>query len=366
MDAYLKNELRKFFGIEHIVLAGRGALGIYAALCAWNATGKVAVPSAVCQDVIASILMAGWEPIFCDVQKETGLTSIEEWSRARLEGATAAIVVHLYGNAANTLEVKKIFSTGLVIDDAAQALGAKSQDNSFFSGTGGDIGIISFGNSKHIQVGGAALIFKDRYFANACKEILTKVVTSSLEERQLIELTFRSNLKIALDVLRINGDNSRFNGLLSGYFPALRLDWQTQWSYKIAISLSKFPEKLAQRREKMMIWREVIDGSGLVPVGMEKNSSPWRFSCRFPGCDWRLQFQLGELLRLNGINVSHWYLPSHWLILTGGSDLPGSENLAMESFQFWLDESIEKIQILNSKKIFDEVFNFGDPIRMGV
>jgi len=167
VDKLLITHLQQFFNMDHIVLAGRGSIGIYSALKVWSKENSiqspVAVQASVCQDVIAAILISGREIIFCDVDPATGHAPLHEWRRAWSEGARVAIVVHLYGNPANTKEIKEIFKEGLVIDDAAQALGAMTPNG--LAGTCGDIGIISFGPTKHINVGGAALIFADHSFA---------------------------------------------------------------------------------------------------------------------------------------------------------------------------------------------------------
>lgn len=329
--------LQTFFGVEYIVPAGRGSLGIYAALRAWGGHGPVAVPAAVCQDVIAAILMAGRNPFFCDVDPATGLTPAREWQRARAAGAEAAIVVHLYGNPADTVAVRAAFVGGLVIDDAAQALGTRTPEG--LAGTGGDLGLISFGHTKHIQVGGAALLCRDRDFAQACAVELAGVQPVSEVEAEAVEKTFRVGFEAARGRLRETGDFAGFAGLLNGYSPALRVAWNPAWSEDIAQALADYPARLAARRAKADCWAEAIIGTGLIPVGMGSDSVPWRFACRKPGCDWREQHRLGVALRGQGLHVSHWYLPAHWLLGAPAGSLPGAERLAQEAFQFWLDES---------------------------
>jgi dTDP-4-amino-4,6-dideoxygalactose transaminase len=357
MDNSLKQRITEFLGTQHIVPVGRGALGIYAALRAWNSTGIVAVPSAVCHDVIAAILMAEWTPFFCDVNKETGFVSKNEWLRAFASGANAAIVVHLYGNAANVDEVNEIFSNGLVIDDAAQALGAKLNASSMYAGTMGNVGLISFGYSKHIHVGGAALLCRDEHFAKACTDVLKHVAIATVQDVRTSEDLYRSKFNVALHKLRSNQENSGFMGILDGYFQALKIGWNNDWSERIERSLSTYLVSLTHRQEKMHYWLKVINGTQLVPVGMQTHSAPWRFSCRLPGCHWKLQYDLGNSLRSKGLQVSHWYLPAHWLISIKSPDLSGSQALAQEVFQFWVDDSIEIEQILHYQNYIQEIFD---------
>lgn len=359
---YMKKELdsvlRKFLGVENIVYSGRAALGIYAALRVWGIHGTVAVSSAVCQDVVAAILMAGWKPFFCDIDPETGNTKSSEWLRASKSGVNAAIVVHLFGNAANTLHARNAFPNGLVIDDAAQALGARLSKNSNLAGTDGDIGLISFGKSKQIEVGGAALLFKDEKFAKNCIEVLNSIVPASKDEIITAEFSFRQNLQRAREKLISHNDNSGFHRILNDdYYSALRVSWKQEWCEKIILNLSAYDDKLNKRREKVNLWLESIDGTGLVPIGMDEYSAPWRFACRLSGCNWQRQHTLGEAMRAKDLNVSHWYLPCHWQISSTELSLPGAEILSKEVFQFWLDESIDNNEIINSKRTINKIFN---------
>lgn len=100
------------------------------------------------------------------------------------------------------------------------------------------------------------------------------------------------------------------------------------------------------RMQKSAACAAGLEGSGLVPVGMGAGTVPWRYTCRLPGIDWNWQHRLGEEMRSHGLNVSHWYLPVHWMCGYGSYTLPGTERLAREVFQFWVDDhtSLETIE----------------------
>ena len=357
MNNSLIKSFQSYLEVSHVIPAARGSLGIFAALRAWGSSGKIAVPSSVCQDVISAILMAGWTPLFCDVDPNTGLTIKNEWLRAKNEGAKGAIVVHLYGNSANTEDARTIFSDGLIIDDAAQAFGARSDLTSRMAGTGGNIGLISFGKSKQIEVGGSILITNDSDYAKACASELAAVVSASKEEIHNAEFKFRCGLHKARTNLRKNGETIDFIGLLNGYSTAIRAYWNPEWSELIKKRLNTYGDQLETRHEKVYYWINAIEGTGLIPIGMGSESAPWRFACRLPGCNWNQQHQLGEALRSKGLDVSHWYIPSHWYLPSNFQILPGSVQLAQESFQFWIDDTITLESIKNSKKIINNIFN---------
>ena len=347
--------LCRYFGTAHALPTGRAALGIYAALRAWSGGRPmiVALPASVCQDVIAAVRMAGWTPLFCDVDPKTGLATDVEWVKARHAGATAAIVVHLYGNAADTASVRKTFPSPayLLIDDAAQALGARTSQS--LAGTGGDIGIISFGATKHIEVGGAAMLGDDARLLRECELVLRDIVPTSADALSTRQASFRSRYQTAKRRLVCDGDRQGFAGLLDDYEPLLKVGWQPAWSVAIARQLEGYSAALSLRRKKAAMWSQNIAGSGLVPVGMspDKDCAPWRYACRLPGCDWIGQATIGDRMRRQGLNVSHWYLPGNWWLDAAGPPLVGSERLGQEAFQFWLDAATDQDVIARAGSI---------------
>src|SRR5579859_649547 len=93
----LYRNLEAEYGAAQALPAGRAALGLIAVLEAWKGSGnRVALPAAVCHQVVSAVLAAGCEPFFCDVDPSDGLVPEQEWQRARAAGASVALVVHLY------------------------------------------------------------------------------------------------------------------------------------------------------------------------------------------------------------------------------------------------------------------------------
>ena len=363
-DKSMTSILRHRYAIEQVIPCGRAALGMYAAMRAWSAGRQdlVAIPAAVCQDVVAAILMAGCRPIFCDIDPTTGLVPMHAWQQARDAGATVAIVVHLYGNPADVSVVRRIFPLGecLVIDDAAQALGARC--GTVLAGAGGDVGVLSFGYSKQLSVGGGVLLVRDAAFSAACRELLADA--SLMADREVAEAKFRVRFAAARQGWIATGDRSRFAGLLDGYDVLLRTAWDQRWESQLALRLEEYPQKIEARRRKALAWRQVIAATGLVPVGMDVSADdgcvPWRFACRLPGCRADRQFAIGDSLRAQGLQVSHWYLPANWLLGVAMADVPGAEQLAQEAFQFWLDETTTLEDIQRAEPILRSCFSVAD------
>jgi hypothetical protein len=249
-------------------------------------------------------------------------------------------VVHLYGNPSDVSAVRHHFpeSGCLLIDDAAQALGAANTAGPV--GGQGDIGLLSFGATKHIAVGGAALLFKSGRFADAVAQKLAAYEILTEQQRLEIHTRFRQRLTTAREQLRNSegADVTAFNGLLDGYPSSLPMPFPAGAAQAADDAFNTFPQARALRLKKAAAWAAGLAGSPLSPVGMQAGAVPWRYTCRFPGLNWGEQHRLGETLRNKGLNVSHWYLPAHWMCGFGAGTLPGVEQLASELFQFWVDE----------------------------
>lgn len=339
----LARVLERQFAVERAILAGRAALGLSVLLeCRRERQGvcRVALPAAICHEVVLSVVAAGCEPIFCDVDPLDGLVKEREWTRARSLGADVAIVVHLYGNPASVGAVRKIYPAPncLVIDDAAQGLG--SSRDACMAGSGGDVGLLSFGATKHISTGNAALLFRSVELAEEVAARLSNKAPQPQSIRGPLAAAFRMRLEIARARLRNSGDESTdaFSGLLEGLEPLLAVPFSSEAETATILALAGYAEAARIRVAKKELWSSSLAGTGLQPVGMGGRCVPWRYACRLPGLDWLEQHRIAETLRAEGMHVSNWYLPAHWFLGQPARTLPGAETLAREVFQFWLDE----------------------------
>jgi dTDP-4-amino-4,6-dideoxygalactose transaminase len=363
--AALSGRLEEWFQVERAVLVGRAALGLLMALRVWRAARprcRVAIPGAICQEVLLAVLLADCEPIFCDVNVADGLVPDSEWARARSLGADVAIVAHLYGNPAQTMRIRSIFPApdNLLIDDAAQALGSRTEDG--ICGSLGDIGLLSFGYSKQISVGNGAVLVRDPEFAAQIEAALPALAAPNGQSRSELQKAFRSKLDAARErlIATENPDARGFAGLLQGLDWMLKVPYDESLTAAIVTAIDRYSENAAARIEKAGIWRRSFEGSGLLPVGMGSGCVPWRFVCRLPGIDWRTQARLAESIRKHGIHVSTWYLPANWFRGQLIGILPGVEMLSREVFQLWLDEDATSESIAdNAQLIRRELARFG-------
>jgi hypothetical protein len=349
----LSGKLEQWFQVNRAILVGRAALGLLAVLGVWRAGRpkcRVAMSGAICQEVLLAVLVAGCEPIFCDVDVADGLVPDSEWARARALGADVAIVAHLYGNPAQTNRVRSIFPAPdcLMVDDAAQALGSYNEDG--LCGSFGDIGLLSFGHSKQISIGNGAILVRDLDFAAEIEAHLSRVAAPLRESRSELQKAFRSKFDSAREQLIADEspDTSGFAGMLHGMDWMLNVPLDDGCMEAIMVAIEGYPADALARCEKAHIWQRCLAGTGVVPVGMGSGCVPWRFACRLPGIDWRAQALLAAAIRKCGLHVSNWYLPVNWFVGQDIGILPGVEKLSREVFQFWLDAHVTHESIAGS------------------
>ena len=159
----IEGQIAKALGVRFCVLTDLGRQAIYLGLKALGLKkgDGVIIPSYVCQSVILPIIATGAVPQFADIDEDLNLSPS---SVLRMIDATtrAILVPHLYGKVAPIDDLLEIAERNnlYLIDDAAQALGARHSDR--WVGTLGDLGVLSFGPFKSIvATRGGALVTND-------------------------------------------------------------------------------------------------------------------------------------------------------------------------------------------------------------
>lgn len=209
--AAARQVLRRMTGRERVVLTGRGAAGIYAALVAWEMQGKVVLlPANTCYIVLWAVMCAGAIPQLVDVDPNTGNVSLESFKSYMVDriyphpltpspsergginqagGYKPSVLIpcHMYGLPAPMGEIMVwAREQGVrVIEDAALALGAMVEGKP--AGAWGDAAIFSFGLGKTVdnEIGGAFLT-DDAALAEAVDRVLAGM---PLWNDDLLEMT---------------------------------------------------------------------------------------------------------------------------------------------------------------------------------
>lgn len=122
---------------------------------------QVIVPSYICPSVVSTIQELGLVPVFVSIKADLNLCP-EAVERATTPATLAILVVHMYGAPADIEAIQTLARERniFLIDDAAQVAGVSLSGRPL--GSFGDVGILSFAQSKTLVTGirgsGGALI----------------------------------------------------------------------------------------------------------------------------------------------------------------------------------------------------------------
>lgn len=163
--------VKKHTGSKHVISISNGTLALYTCLIALG-IGKgdeVIVPNLTFIATANAVVMAGANPIFCDVDKESMQIDSNLIENCITNKTRAVIPVHLYGNSVDIYEIMDICKRNnlKLIEDAAQGVGVFYDEKHV--GTFGDCGVLSYYGNKTITCGeGGIILTNDDEIAKKC------------------------------------------------------------------------------------------------------------------------------------------------------------------------------------------------------
>lgn len=341
------------------IAVGRAVWGLFTLLSIWRKKSipqKIALPSFLCQSPLVAVLRAGWEPVFCDVDPETGNVSATEWQRVIDSGIHAVLFVHLFGNVgdagriAETCRKRGVF----FIEDAAQSFGGTWDMRP--CGSYGDASIISFGHTKLIDVGhGGVVLTNDFKLAQEVRNFegshSEHIADTSVVAKQFREMYYAARHQLGSAPGNAKKD---FKGLVRIYEPLIPARWKPEIADEILARLNHLDSAVRERREKNEIYKDMLRDTALVPLNMSPGSVPWRAVFRLPGIGWGEQEVISEAVRMGGVDISNWYTPSHWLMADACAQaeiLESTERISKEIFQLWVDDGTDREKIKHTASV---------------
>lgn len=164
-------EFADFCGGGHVALCGNGTDALYLALVEilgqGDGSGEVITVSYTFIATAEAITLAGYRPVFVDIDPDTCLMDVSQIEKAIASRTRALIPVHLYGQMVPMDRLMEIARRhGLpVIEDAAQAHGATWQGKG--PGQWGDAACFSFYPAKNLGAwgDGGAVFSRDKELA---------------------------------------------------------------------------------------------------------------------------------------------------------------------------------------------------------
>ncbi len=300
-------EFASFIGTRHSVGVGSGtdALQLAIRACGVSAGDEVITVSFTFFATVEAILYANARPILVEVDERTMNIDAAAVAAAITPRTKAIIPVHLYGRTVDMKPLRQIAQDRniTIIEDAAQAHGAVTDDRSTKAGASGRVGCFSFYCSKNLGAYGEA----------------GSITTND------------DRLAEELRALREHGQSTRYYHPVVGY--NARLD-EIQAAI-LRIKLRRLPEWNARRRELARTYEKLLAGSGVITPEIPSGERHvfYVYCIRVPnGRRDDLRKYLGE----RGIGTQiHYPVPIHlqqsaeFLGYRKG-DLPVTERLAPE------------------------------------
>ena len=300
-------EFASFIGTRHSVGVGSGtdALQLAIRACGVSAGDEVITVSFTFFATVEAILYANARPILVEVDERTMNIDAAAVAAAITPRTKAIIPVHLYGRTVDMKPLRQIAQDRniTIIEDAAQAHGAVTDDRSTKAGASGRVGCFSFYCSKNLGAYGEA----------------GSITTND------------DRLAEELRALREHGQSTRYYHPVVGY--NARLD-EIQAAI-LRIKLRRLPEWNTRRRELARAYEKLLAGSGVITPEIPSGERHvfYVYCIRVPnGRRDDLRKYLGE----RGIGTQiHYPVPIHlqqsaeFLGYRKG-DLPVTERLAPE------------------------------------
>ena len=169
----IEKKFRKKLKIKHSLTCANGTDALFIAIASLKLkkNSEIIVPSHTWISTASSVIRAGHKVKFCDTKKFDFNISLEEIKKKINSNTKAIIVVHLYGNPCDILEIKKLCKKRKIflIEDCAQAHFTKFKNK--YCGTYGDISTFSFFPSKNLGAlgDGGMIITNSKKLFTECK-----------------------------------------------------------------------------------------------------------------------------------------------------------------------------------------------------
>ncbi len=172
-----EEKLKKILGCKHVLLTSSCTHALEMSMLLLNGKegDEVILPSFTFTSTANAVLVAGLKPVFCDIDPKTFNLDLND-VRKKITSKTIAIVPVHYAGVACDLEIllEICCSKNIkIIEDAAHAIGAQWKDK--FLGTIGDMGCLSFHDTKNVVCGeGGAFLTNDDILAEKAMIIREK------------------------------------------------------------------------------------------------------------------------------------------------------------------------------------------------
>lgn len=326
----VRQSLSEKYNSNNIVLAARANTLLYSILRNLEKGSYVIVPSIMCLSPVLIIQSLGLNPLFVDVESETGLICKKDFQeKIEKYNVSAAVLVHLYGRKIEISDFRKIVQGKdiILIEDAAQALPSSDYQ------TEADYLLLSFGHSKVIDTKfGGALVAKNQNDYIKVDEYI-KSIKITYEQVKHLGVDYS---KKYYEIWNQRKQNKEITKQYSEFFKDfsdlyLLNDDHVNWE-QISNYLDKESELFNLRNDNFNLYQEsLID----IPLTIIKPTSQWplwRLSCLVDD----KRDELVDFLRDENIDVSTWY-PNLDEFYNEAQNCPKAEVFSNRVVNFWVN-----------------------------
>ena len=350
----LEQKIAHAQGVDYACLTGNGTLSIILSLEEYGLINKkVAVPANSCFSVVQAILYSGNFPKFYDID-ETNLSI----NYKLIKNADALIAIHPYGRLFPVEKIKKLCKAKniLFIEDNCVAQGSNS--NGVPTGSFGDIGILSFGAGKIIDIGhGGAILTNDKNLYQSFSNRLNIMNDSFLKSKKFINRVSNFFTRVYnekfLDDYKID---KKFFNLISSYKKYYKCQFNANYFDILNSELDFLDENVQYRAKNALKIQNLLDD--IENITIFKHSSGevyWRQNILI---EHGRNLLLKHLLK-NKYKISSWYptIEPFFFPEQNFKKYPSSDFISKRILNIWVNKSADDHYISN---ITDQIKIFMD------
>ena len=329
---------------------GRAATALYRAytvarkLSGKNEEIEVILPSISCATPANTALLAGVTPRFADVDPKTGMSTLESIQQRWTPRTRAVVFIQLFGQTADLRPLAEWCRTRdvLLIEDLAQALGARLPDGSA-AGSVGDLSVYSFSRTKILECGGGALLIRSAKLAPLCAELAeSDPLPPEIDEGQAktLALSYRNLHHSLVALLRTRAVDEVSSAFLRVQ-PAFRSLYLRRMKNPAALvaAWGRRQHVLEHRDRNARQYDEILaEGNWQRLCQWQQSGVCWRYSLRVNFPDKLVDFS--EAVRRDGFHVSNLYWPVNDFFRP--EDLcPNADQFARRIVNLWVDQTVD-------------------------
>ena len=194
--ASFEKDLCSYFDVRHAIGVSSGTDALLASFMGLGLKpgDEILVTSFTFAASATSILRAGLNPVFVDLEKNQFYPSVENYKKAWTNKTKGILVVHLFGEALDLHEISLLCKErdAYLIEDCAQSFGSKHESGKMV-GTTGDISAFSFFPAKNLGClgDGGAVITDNDELADTIRAIKTHGCSKVKYQHDLLGGNFR-------------------------------------------------------------------------------------------------------------------------------------------------------------------------------